>query len=180
MIFGTGVMSALTFAGCSDDPPATNNTGGSGGSAAGTAGTGGSTGGSASGSGGGGAGGMGGMKTTGGTGGGGSGGAGGGGAGGGGAGGASGSGGGGAGGMPSEACMKLCMGADSIVTVCANEPGIDANLKSTDTCLQRCGKELDMAKVKCWQDHTLNYKNDMGDHCKHAGGATPCAPWPAL
>jgi hypothetical protein len=187
VIFSTGVMSALVFSvtACSDDPPADGGGGAAGTPAAGTggstSGTGGTPGASGSTSGTGGATGGGGMKSTGGAGAGG-GGAGGGGAGGGGAGGASGSGGGGAGGgggAPSAACMKLCMGDDSIVTVCAGK-AIDANLLMTPTCLQRCAKETDMQKVTCWQDHTDNYAEDGDPHCDHAGGKSLCAAWPAL
>jgi len=186
-ILGIGTMSALSFslAACGDDPATTAGTAGTGTSGTGTtAGTGGSsagtpsTGGSASGGGGAATGGGGAA-----TGGGGSGGASGGMSGGGGSGGAAGGsgGGGGTGGAaPSAACMKLCMGADSIVTVCAAVDGVDADLKVAGTCLQRCGKEADAAKVKCWQDHVTNYKNQQGDHCLHAGGDAPCTEWPAL
>jgi len=190
VILTTGVLSALVFSvtACSEDAPADGGGGAAGTPGAGSggtpgAGTGGTPGasGSTSGSGGAAAG-AGGMKSTGGGGAGGAAGGAGGASGGGGAGGASGGsgGGGGAGGAPSAACMKLCMGADSIVTICAAEAGIDANLKMTPTCLQRCGKETDMAKVKCWQDHAINFKTMAGDHCKHAGGDAPCSDWPAL
>jgi hypothetical protein len=191
VIFSTSVLSALVFSvtACSEDAP-----GGGGGGAAGTAtaGTGGTPGagsggtpgasGSSSGSGGAAAG-TGGMKAGGGGGAGGAAGGSGGASGGGGAGGASGGSGGGGGGggaAPSAACMKLCMGADSIVTVCAEEAMIDANLKMTGTCLQRCAKETDMQKVTCWQDHVDNFKEDGGMHCQHAGGKAICAAWPAL
>jgi hypothetical protein len=188
VILSTGVMSALVFSvtACSEDAPADGGGGAAGTPTAGTggtpgAGTGGTPGASGSTSGSGGATGGGGMKSTGGGGAGGASGGAGGASGGGGAGGASGGtgGGGGAGGAaPSAACMMLCSGPDSIVTVCAAEAGIDANLKMTPTCLQRCGK-AEMADITCWQMHTTNFKNDGGMHCLHAGGKSICDAWPA-
>ena len=183
VIFSTGAMSALMFAvaACGDDPPpaSTGGSGGSSGSTAGggaggtTAGAGGGsagTGGNKAGAGGGGAGGMG--MSGGGAGGGGSGGGGSGG------GGAGGGGSGGGGGAPSMACMKLCMGPDSIVTVCANED-IDSTFKQTPSCLARCAKETMMSKITCWQDHTNNHVGEPdGGHCGHAAGTGPCMPWP--
>jgi hypothetical protein len=80
--------------------------------------------------------------------------------------------------------MKLCEGADSIGTVCEDEDNVDDSFKDPAMCKTRCGKETDMAKVKCWQDHVDNSKGAGSDgektmHCGHAAGATPCMPWPA-
>lgn len=205
MFFSTGVLSALVFsvAACGDETPPPSGGGGTsgsgtGGSSAGSSASGSSSGGSSAGSGtsgsGGSSAGSGGMKATGGAaGGGGKAGGGGGGAGGGGGGGGSGGGGGGGGGKagagggggggggPSAACMKLCMGADSIVTICADQ-SIDASLKMSSSCLTRCAKETMATKVACWQEHATNAKNMAGMaamHCGHAAGMTPCEMWPA-
>lgn len=190
-----GTMVALSFSlgACSDDPE-TGGTGGTGGSGtSGTAGKGGTSGaGGSTSTGGGGASatggtGGGGTSATGGGGAGGKGGGGGmggstGGTGGGGAGGTSGGsgGGGGSGGAPSAACTKLCMGVDSIPTICADAMVTDATLKMSSVCLTRCGKETMTANVTCWQTHATNYKTMQGDHCKHAtGDGTVCKAWPA-
>lgn len=187
LIFSVGGMSALLFAlnGCSsEDPPppvggagtsaggsAGNGTSGSGGDSAGT-----SNGGSASGSGGdsagsggsaeggtGAVGGTGGDAGSGGTGGD--------------AGGSGGSGGSG-GGAPSEACSKLCEGADSIVTICAEVAAVPASLKATPSCLERCA-EATPANITCWQTHAINYREMQGPHCLHAAGdGTVCMAWP--
>jgi hypothetical protein len=200
-ILGIGTMSALSFTlgACGDDTPTggtggtsstagTPSTSGSGGSAAGmsstagsggsAAGSGGSSAGSAGKGGGSGAGGS--MAGSGGSAGGGGAGGGGGSAGGGGAGGGGGSGGGGG----TSACTKLCEGADSIVTVCAAENNIDADLKVSASCKTRCAKETMASKVMCWQEHVTNAKGAAMAaaktmHCGHAGGDDPCDDWPA-
>jgi hypothetical protein len=123
------------------------------------------------------------MKATGGGGAGGAAGGAGGASGGGGAGGASGGagGGGGAGGAASPACMKLCMGADSIGTVCMAQANVSDSLKNPAMCLGRCAKETMASKVTCWQDHVNNAKAMPAmvmQHCGHAAGMDPCDEWP--
>jgi hypothetical protein len=78
--------------------------------------------------------------------------------------------------------MKLCEGADSIVTICAAESAVPASLKDSAMCKTRCAKETDNTKVACWQTHATNAKAATGaektTHCGHAAGMDPCDDWP--
>jgi len=83
--------------------------------------------------------------------------------------GGSGGSGGGSGGA-SAACTKWCVGADSVLTVCANN-NIPTKINSEQKCLDVC-KTAPGASVTCWNTHTANAKTgDKGVHCPHAEGA---------
>jgi hypothetical protein len=186
LILSVGTFAALVITGCSDDaetPGGTAGTGGTGTSGSGTTGGGGSgTSGSATtGGGGSSATGGGGSTSTGGggssaTGGGGSatggsasnGGSGGSGGTGGAAGGTGGS--GGSGGGASADCNTWCKGANSVLTVCANN-NIPEKINSEQKCLSVCAASP-AASVTCWVKHVDNAKNgDKGVHCPHGEGA---------
>jgi hypothetical protein len=73
--------------------------------------------------------------------------------------------------------MKLCVGADSIGTVCAGETMSDT---IKNMCLQSCAKATEM-QVTCWNEHVNNAKTMAAMktmHCGHAAGASPCTMWP--